>query len=60
VRIDGHEFEFRAGERILTEYSYKHTIGGFIMLARQAGFQFQQVWTDDDRWFGVFYFTVNL
>ena len=58
VRIGDREFEFRAGERILTEYSYKHTIGGFTMLARQAGFQFQQVWTDDDRWFGVFYFTV--
>jgi dimethylhistidine N-methyltransferase len=48
----------RIGEKILTEYSYKHTIGGFIMLARQAGFEFRQVWTDDKRWFGVFYFTV--
>lgn len=58
VRIGDHSFEFRAGEKILTEYSYKHTIGGFTMLARQAGFEFQQVWTDDERWFGVFYFTV--
>ena len=58
VRIGEREFQLRAGEKILTEYSYKHTIGGFIMLARQAGFEFRQVWTDDDRWFGVFYFTV--
>lgn len=58
VKIDGHSFQFRAGEKILTEYSYKHTIGGFITLARQAGFHFEQVWTDDARWFGVFYFTV--
>lgn len=58
VRICDESFEFRAGEKILTEYSYKHTIGGFTMLARQAGFEFQQVWTDDQRWFGVFYFTV--
>jgi dimethylhistidine N-methyltransferase len=58
VRIGDQSFEFRAGEKILTEYSYKHTISGFIMLARQAGFEFQQVWTDDERWFGVFYFTV--
>jgi dimethylhistidine N-methyltransferase len=58
VRIGGDSFEFRAGEEILTEYSYKHTIGGFTMLARQAGFEFQQVWTDDAQWFGVFYFTV--
>jgi len=60
VRIVDRAFQFRAGEKILTEYSYKHTIGGFITLARQAGFEFQQVWTDDQRWFGVFYFTVAL
>ena len=58
VRIGDREFQFHTGEKILTEYSYKHTIGGFIMLARQAGFEFQRVWTDDQRWFGVFYFTV--
>jgi dimethylhistidine N-methyltransferase len=60
VRIGDHSFQFRAGEKILTEYSYKHTISGFTMLARQAGFEFQRVWTDNNRWFGVFYFTVNL
>ena len=58
VHLGGDSFEFRASDKILTEYSYKHTIGGFITLARQAGFQFQQVWTDHARWFGVFYFTV--
>jgi len=58
VRIGDREFHFRAGEEILTEYSYKHTIAGFIKLARQAGFHFEQVWTDGARWFGVFYFTV--
>lgn len=58
VRIGDCAFEFRAGEKVLTEYSYKHTIGGFVTLARQAGFEFQQIWTDDALWFGVFYFTV--
>ena len=58
VHIGAREFQFRAGEEILTEYSYKHTIAGFIELARKAGFHFEQVWTDDARWFGVFYFTV--
>jgi dimethylhistidine N-methyltransferase len=58
VQIGERTFQFRAGEKILTEYSYKHTINGFTMLARHAGFEFQQVWTDDNRWFGVFYFTV--
>src|SRR3989440_11996673 len=60
VHIGAREFQFRAGEEILTEYSYKHTIPGFIKLARDAGFQFRQVWTDDARWFGVFYFAVAL
>ena len=58
VHIGGRKFQFRAGEEVLTEYSYKHTIPGFIDLARQAGFEFAQVWTDDARWFGAFYFTV--
>jgi dimethylhistidine N-methyltransferase len=58
VKIGASAFQFRAGEKILTEYSYKHTIGGFITLARQAGFHFEQIWTDDANWFGVFYFTV--
>jgi dimethylhistidine N-methyltransferase len=58
VHIGPREFQFRAGEEILTEYSYKHTIAGFIEVARQAGFRFEQVWTDSARWFGVFYFTV--
>ena len=58
VRIADRQFHFCAAEKILTEYSYKHTISGFIALARQAGFHFEQVWTDDARWFGVFYFTV--
>lgn len=58
ARIGAETFQFRAGEKILTEYSYKHTIAGFIELARHAGFHFERVWTDDARWFGVFYFTV--
>jgi dimethylhistidine N-methyltransferase len=58
VKIGDRTFQFRAGEKILTEYSYKHTIGGFITLARQVGFNFEQVWTDEPRLFGVFYFTV--
>lgn len=58
VTIGDKTFEFRAGEKILTEYSYKHTIPGFIGLAHEAGFRFEQVWTDDAHWFGVFYFTV--
>ena len=56
VRIQDRQFLFRAGEKILTEHSYKHTPEGFIALARQAGFDFVKLWTDDARLFGVFYF----
>jgi dimethylhistidine N-methyltransferase len=55
VRIQDRQFHFRAGEKILTEHSYKHTPEGFIALARQAGFDFVKLWTDDARLFGVFY-----
>lgn len=58
VRIEDRSFDFAAGEKILTEYSYKHTPEGFAALAKNAGFQFQKLWTDDARLFGVFYFTV--
>src|SRR5215467_9805075 len=53
VRIQDRQFDFRAGERILTEHSYKHTPEGFIALAAQAGFDFGKLWTDDARLFGV-------
>jgi L-histidine Nalpha-methyltransferase len=56
ICIQDREFRFRAGDKILTEHSYKHTPDGFIALARQAGFDFAKLWTDDARLFGVFYF----
>ena len=56
VCIQDREFRFRASEKILTEHSYKHAPEGFIALARQAGFDFVKLWTDDARLFGVFYF----
>jgi dimethylhistidine N-methyltransferase len=58
VHIQDQEFHFRAGEKILTEHSYKHTPEGFISLARQAGFDSAKLWTDDARLFGVFYFVI--
>jgi len=56
VRVQDRQFDFRAGERIATEYSYKYTKESVIELTREAGFDFSQMWTDDARWFGVFYF----
>ena len=58
VLIEDRQFDFRAGEKILTEYSYKYTPEGFAALARNAGFEFQKMWSDEARLFGVFYFTL--
>ena len=58
VLVEHHEFDFKAGDQILTEYSYKHTPEGFAALAGEAGFRFEKLWTDDAHLFGVFYFTV--
>src|SRR5436189_4432494 len=58
VHIGAREFRFRSGEKILTEHSYKHAPEGFIAVARQAGFDFVKLWTDDARLFGIFYFVM--
>ena len=57
VHINEHAFSFCEGEKILTEYSYKHTTKSFSKLASSAGFKFRRMWTDERRLFGVFYFS---
>jgi dimethylhistidine N-methyltransferase len=59
VHVTDHTFRFRSGEKIITEFSYKYAREGFAALARDAGFEFQKMWTDDARLFGVFYFTCS-
>ena len=59
VHIADHTFHFRSAEKIITEFSYKYAPEGFAALARDAGFDFQKMWTDDARLFGVFYFTCS-
>jgi dimethylhistidine N-methyltransferase len=46
--------EFRAGERIHTENSYKWEPAGFEALLRDAGWRHVRRWTDGRGWFGVF------
>jgi dimethylhistidine N-methyltransferase len=59
VGVGGREFTFAGGEKIITEFSYKHTIEGFIRLAASAGFrEASRVWTDPNRWFAIFHFAV--
>ena len=51
------EFHFSPGEKIITEFSYKHTMEGFARLAVSAGFHLARVWTDPQQLFAVFHFT---
>ena len=58
VRIGGRVFQFRAGETIHTENSYKYSVAGFRTLARGAGFEPVECWTDAKRLFAVHYLEV--
>ena len=58
VSVDGHIFEFNAGDSIHTENSYKYTIDEFQTLAQQAGFTACRVWSDNDDLFSLHYLQV--
>jgi L-histidine Nalpha-methyltransferase len=53
IAICGRRFEFRAGERIHTENSYKYTVPEFQNLAQRAGWLTGRVWTDAASQFSV-------
>jgi dimethylhistidine N-methyltransferase len=59
VRIGGELIAFKEGETIHTENSYKYTLPGFAALARQAGLEVEQVWTDERGYFSVQYGVVR-
>jgi L-histidine Nalpha-methyltransferase len=46
VRVAGRAIDFRAGETIHTENSYKYTLDSFRALARGSGWDPVAVWTD--------------
>jgi len=53
VRIDGHTFDFGAGDTIHTENSYKYSDASFRRLALAAGLEPVECWTDADGLFGL-------
>lgn len=53
VRIEDEVFDFKAGETIHTENSYKYAVPEFGGLAARAGFRQQAVWVDDEALFSV-------
>ena len=59
VRVAGRAIEFRAGETIHTENSYKFTIESFGALARGAGWTPAAVWTDTRGYFSVHALTLT-
>ncbi|HTR82935.1 MAG TPA: L-histidine N(alpha)-methyltransferase [Reyranella sp.] len=55
VTVAGRRFEFTAGERVHTEYSYKFDRPGLQRLVRRAGFRIAEFWTDPEELFAVLY-----
>ena len=53
VRLCGETIDFRAGETIHTENSYKYSVGSFGAMARGSGWTPIEVWTDADKCFSV-------
>ncbi|MBI4274426.1 MAG: L-histidine N(alpha)-methyltransferase, partial [Rhizobiales bacterium] len=53
VKIGGATIEFRAGETIHTENSYKYSVESFSALARGSGWTALAVWTDSAKLFSV-------
>ncbi len=53
IEICGRALEFRRGETIHTENSYKYTLDRFAALARDAGWTPQAVWLDPQAYFSV-------
>jgi len=59
VNVGGRDFAFVDGEKIITEFSYKHTVEGFTRLAASSGFrEAARLWTDPHRLFAIFHFAV--
>lgn len=53
VAIGARRFRFQEGETIHTESSHKYRLDGFRKLAREAGFDPIEVWTDEKKLFSV-------
>jgi dimethylhistidine N-methyltransferase len=58
IKINGDTFRFEAGESIHTENSYKYSVEEFKTLAKQAGFELANVWTDENTLFSVHYYQI--
>ena len=57
VRVGGELFDFRAGESIHTENSYKYDVTAFAARAAACGLRLDQTWTDPRQYFALLYLT---
>lgn len=57
IRVNGEVIHFAAGELIERAVAYKYSLTSFQHLIEPAGWQTEQVWTDDNQWFSVQYLT---
>jgi len=53
VKVAGETFDFRAGETIHTENSYKYSIESLAALARGVGWLPAAAWIDDGKYFSI-------
>jgi len=53
VKVAGRTFDFRAGETIHTENSYKYSLESFAALARGSGWNPMSAWTDANGKFSI-------
>jgi dimethylhistidine N-methyltransferase len=59
VKVAGEIFEFRAGETIHTENSYKYSVESLAALARGVGWMPVGAWTDPRKYFSIQVFTLG-
>jgi len=59
LRVNGHCFDFEAGESIHTENSYKYSPDEFLSLASGSGFAEVRHWVDDNGLFAIYLLSTN-
>ena len=57
VKVGGEAIDFRAGETIHTENSYKYSVESLAALARGVGWLPVKAWTDARKYFSIQAFT---
>ena len=58
VNIADAAFSFAPGEHIITEFSYKYSASEMVAVAAGVGLRFERIWTDEQKLFGLFLFSL--